>query len=127
MGRDFEPYHPRPVEIDYEKGNKFGASSRILEFPVSWYLDDFPFLEFFPDYALPGATSTQMLFERWKDTFDYALEHVPNGIFNLTIHPQTIGRAQNIMMFERLVSYIREFEKIWFASLSDIYDCWYET
>jgi peptidoglycan/xylan/chitin deacetylase (PgdA/CDA1 family) len=127
MGRDFEPYHPKPVEIDYENGNKFGAASRILEFPVSWYLDDFPFLELCPDYGLPGATSAQMLFERWKDAFDYALEHVPNGIYILTVHPQTIGRAQNLMMFEQLVRYIDEHEKIWFASLSDIFDCWYET
>jgi peptidoglycan/xylan/chitin deacetylase (PgdA/CDA1 family) len=46
MGRDFEPYHPRPVAIDYRNGNKFGLPSPILEFPISWYLDDFPFVEF---------------------------------------------------------------------------------
>jgi peptidoglycan-N-acetylglucosamine deacetylase len=127
MGRDFEPYHPRPVSVDYENGNTFGPPSRILEFPVSWYLDDFPFVEFYPSVGLPGATSAQMLFDRWKDTFDYGLSHVPNGVFTLTVHPQTIGRAQNIMMFERLIKYMHEHDEVWFASISDIFDCWNET
>jgi len=124
MGRDFEPYHPRPVTVDYENGNTFGPASRILEIPVTWYLDDFPFVELYPAVGLPGSTSPQMLFDRWKDTFDYGLANVPNGVFTLTVHPQTIGRAQNIMMFERLVSYMREQDGVWFASLSDVYDCW---
>jgi peptidoglycan/xylan/chitin deacetylase (PgdA/CDA1 family) len=113
-------------EWDYENGNKFGPPSRILEIPVSWYLDDFPFVEFYPSVGLPGATSAQMLFERWKDTFDYGFSNVPNGVFTLTVHPQTIGRAQHIMMFERLIKHMREYSEVWFASLSEIYDCWQE-
>jgi peptidoglycan-N-acetylglucosamine deacetylase len=126
MGRDFEPYHPRPVLIDYEKGNQFGPPSPILEFPVSWYLDDFPFVEFYPSVGLPGSTSAGMLFDRWKDAFDYAYAHVPNGVYILTVHPQTIGRAQHIMMFERLIQHMCEQSGVWFASLSDVYDCWKE-
>ncbi len=126
MGRDFEPYHTRPIFIDYEKGNRFGPPSRILEIPVSWYLDDFPFLELYTAVGLPGATSPNMLFERWKDAFDYAYENIPNGVYVLTVHPQTIGRAQNIMMFERLIQYIHSKDGVWFASLSDVFDCWHE-
>lgn len=124
MGRDFQPYHPRPVMIDAKNGNKFGYPSRILEFPVSWYLDDFPFVEYFPAGGLFGATSAQMLFERWKDAFDYAYNNVPNGVYILTVHPQSIGRAQHIMMFERLIQHIASNKGVWFTSLSEIYDCW---
>ena len=49
MGHDFEPYRPRLVtNIDRESGNTFGPPIDILEFPVSWFLDDFPELESFP-------------------------------------------------------------------------------
>ncbi len=126
MGRDFVPYHPRPISVDYEKGNTFGKPSRIVEFPVSWYLDDFPFLELYMAVGLPGSTSPNMLFERWKDAFDYALQNAPNGVYVLTVHPQTIGRAQNIMMYEKLIQHMCAQDGVWFASLSDIYDCWVE-
>ncbi len=52
MGRDFEVYRPRPVvTVDRERGNSFGPPSPIVEIPVSWYLDDFPFLEHLPRAA----------------------------------------------------------------------------
>ena len=52
MGRDFEVYRPRPVvAVDREQGNTFGPPSPIVEIPVSWYLDDFPFLEQLPRRA----------------------------------------------------------------------------
>jgi len=126
MGRDFEPYHPRPVTIDFENGNTFGEPSRLLEIPVSWYLDDFPFVELVPSLNYPGSTSAGMLYERWKDAFDYALANVPNGVYALTVHPQTIGRAQHIMMMERLIREMAAESGVWFASLSDVYDCWQE-
>lgn len=52
MGRDFEVYRPRPVvTVDRERGNAFGPPSPIIEIPVSWYLDDFPYLEQLPRVA----------------------------------------------------------------------------
>ena len=45
MGNDFRPYVIRRVEVHEvhaDPGNVFGASSKVLEIPVSWYLDDFP-------------------------------------------------------------------------------------
>ena len=126
MGRDFEPYHPRAVSVDFTNGNTFGPESRILEIPVSWYLDDFPFVEFIPSINHVGATSASMLYERWKDAFDYALAHVPNGVFTLTVHPQTIGRAQHIAMLERLLEHMTTQGGVWFASLSEVFDCWHE-
>ncbi|MHB9031693.1 MAG: polysaccharide deacetylase family protein [Anaerolineae bacterium] len=126
MGRDYEPYHPRPVALDFMRGNTFGPPSRILELPVSWYLDDLVFVEFIPSIGFPGATAPQVLFERWKDTLDYGLANAPNGVYILTVHPQSIGRAPNIMMLEKLVAYMREQDGVWFAALSQIYDCWVE-
>jgi len=123
MGRDFEPYHPCSVTVGWETGSQFGEPSPVLELPVSWYLDDFPAVEYIPGVNA-GLGSTDVIFERWKDHFDYALESVSNPVLSLTVHPQTIGRAHHIQMFERLVDYMAGHDGVWFASLSEIYDCW---
>lgn len=123
MGRDFEAYRPRPVvELDRERGNRFGAPSPIVEIPVSWFLDDFPALESKPSSSVMG--STDVLFQRWKDHFDFAYERVPGGVLTLTVHPQTIGRAHAFMMFERFVDYILGHDGVWAATLSDIAATW---
>ena len=125
MGRDFEPYHPRPVEVRVEGGNVFGPPSPILEFPVSWFLDDFPASEYVPRVN-QGLGGTDVIYARWKDHFDYAYDNVPNAVLALTVHPQTIGRAHNILMLERLLEYMSQHDGVWFAPLSDIYDVWSE-
>lgn len=123
MARDFEPYHPRPVDVRWEEGSTFGPPSPLLEFPVSWYLDDWPAVEFVPGVS-QGLGDTTTIYNRWKDHFDYAHANVPNGVMALTVHPQTIGRAHHILMFERLLDYMSGQEGVWFATLSEIYDCW---
>jgi len=42
----------------------------------------------------------------------------------LTLHPQTIGRAQNLMMLERFLDHVASRTGVWFATLSQIHDCW---
>jgi peptidoglycan/xylan/chitin deacetylase (PgdA/CDA1 family) len=123
MGRDFEVYRPRPVvTVDRERGNEFGPPSRIVEIPVSWYLDDFPALDSLPRGG--GLGSTDALFARWKDHFDFAYRRVPGGVFALTVHPQTIARAHAFVMFERFVDYVLGHEGVWAVPLSDIADAW---
>jgi peptidoglycan-N-acetylglucosamine deacetylase len=125
MGRDFEPYHPRPVTVGWEDGSSFGPASPILEFPVSWFLDDFPVAEYIPG-SNPGLGSSEVMFQRFKDHFDYAYQHAPGGVLSITVHPQTIGRAHHMLGFERLVDYMASFPGTWFAPLSDIHDTWGE-
>jgi peptidoglycan-N-acetylglucosamine deacetylase len=125
MGRDFEPYHPRPVTVNWKSANEFGPSSPILEIPVSWYLDDWPPQEYVAGVS-PGLGSHELLYDRWKESLDYARTHVSNGTYALTVHPQCIGRAHHMLMLERLVEYINSLDDVWFATLSQIYDCWEE-
>jgi peptidoglycan/xylan/chitin deacetylase (PgdA/CDA1 family) len=123
MGRDFEVYRPRPViTVDRERGNEFGPPSRIIEIPVSWYLDDFPALDSLPRGG--GLGSADTLFARWKDHFDFAYGRVPGGVFALTVHPQTIARAHAFLMFERFVDYVLGHDGVWAVPLSDIADAW---
>lgn len=123
MGRDFEPYHPRPVEIDREGGNTFGAPSHILEFPVSWHLDDWPATEHIPGVNV-GFQDPEVIFRRWKDHIDFAYERVDNGLVTITIHPQAIGRVHNLLMFERFLEYVSALDGVWFTDLSTLYAHW---
>lgn len=123
MGRDFQPYRPRPVEVRWEEASVFGRESSLLEFPVSWYLDDFPAGEYVPGQN-PGLGSSEVMFQRFQDHFDYAYNNENNPVVAFTVHPQTIGRAHHIMGFEKLIDYMAGHDDVWFASLSDIYDTW---
>lgn len=123
MGRDFEPYHPRMVTtIDRENSNTFGPPSEVLEFPVSWYLDDFPELESFA--SSPGIQSHDVVLSRWRDTFDFAHERCAGGVMTFALHPQTIGRAHHVLMLERFLDHVTSFDDVWFPTLSELFDAW---
>ena len=123
MGRDFEPYRPRPVELRDEGGSVFGPPSRVLELPVSWGLDDFPAFEYVPRMNA-GLSSNEVVYQRWKDHFDYCYREIDGGVVTVAVHPQSIGRAPNIMMLERFIGHMKSHPGVWFAPLSDIADRW---
>ena len=90
MGRDFEPYRPRPVvTVGRELGNTFGAPSTLIEFPVSWFLDDFPALEYIPRSPAHGRDRGRV--PRLKDHFDFAYHARHRRRVRDTVHPQTIA------------------------------------
>jgi peptidoglycan/xylan/chitin deacetylase (PgdA/CDA1 family) len=121
MGREFEPYYPRPVTVAYESANTFGEPSPILELPVSWYLDDWPAVEYIPGVS-PHMGSHRVMFQRWKDIFEYAHSRVDGALYTLTVHPQTIGRAHHIAGLEELLTQMREHDDVWFTTLSGVFD-----
>ncbi len=125
MGRDFEAYRPRPVvALDYENGNQFGPPSSVLEIPVSWHLDDFPTLDMSPRGG--GLGSPDVVLARWMDHFDFGHTHVPGGVMTVTVHPQTIARAPNLMMFEKLLDHLSDHDDVWFATLSEVAATWHD-
>jgi peptidoglycan-N-acetylglucosamine deacetylase len=125
MGRDFTPYRPRMVTgIDLERGNTFGPESPLLEFPVSWYLDDFPELETFK--GSPMMQGNDVILARWKDSFDWAYKSCPGGVMTWTLHPQTTGRAQNMLMLERFLEHVTTHDGVWFTTLSQLFDRWFD-
>jgi peptidoglycan/xylan/chitin deacetylase (PgdA/CDA1 family) len=120
MGNDFHPYAIRRVEIHADRGNVFGATSKVLEIPVSWYLDDFPPEEYITGKQ-EGMNPALGIFDRWKAIFDYALKHETGACYVVTTHPQTIGRAHMISRLEELIEYIAD-KGGWFATLGEIHD-----
>lgn len=123
MGREFEPYYPRPVTTRYLAASSFGTPSPVLEFPVAWYLDDFPAVEFVPGVSERLGSHREM-FDRWQDIFEYAYGRVPSALYILTVHPQCIGRAHLVAAFEEFLTQLRQRPGLWWPSLSEIYDAW---
>ena len=80
----------------------FGANVDLVELPITWLLDDFPHFEFV-DRDCQGLASASKVEEIWRDEFDYAHQNAQGGLFNLTMHPQVIGRGYRMMMLERLI------------------------
>jgi peptidoglycan-N-acetylglucosamine deacetylase len=128
MANDFHPYYPRPVIQEewtqhgaYQVGDgpsRFGEPSRILEIPVSWYLDDFPAQEYVTGIQ-EGMTAVSQIEDRWRSIYDYAADQEEGAVYTLTTHPQTIGRAHMIQMLERLIVHMKE-NGAQFMTLSEV-------
>ncbi|MBN35362.1 MAG: polysaccharide deacetylase [Rhodospirillaceae bacterium] len=125
MGDDYTPYYMRsgdraPADAPYT----FGSLIDIVELPVSWTLDDFPYFEL--DSSGGGLKSASHVEEIWRDEFSFAHGHVPGGIYNLTMHPQVIGRGHRLMMLERLIGFFKEHEGVRFDTLGGYAISWRE-
>jgi len=111
MSVDFHPFYPRSGDVvSQTEPYVFGKLRNIVEFPASWWEDDFPTSEFVwptKDYGLiPGYVAPSAIWEMWMGDFDYMADNEPAGIFGMTMHPQVIGRANRIAMLERMIDHM---------------------
>ena len=108
MGHDFYPYYLRTGdEWSTDSAYRFGSVTELVELPVYWGLDDFPFSEFVMGLN-EGLKAPSAVEEMWRGDFDFAKQNCPDGLFTLTLHPQTIGRGNRMLMLERLLQYFSE-------------------
>lgn len=124
MGNDFTPYWCRVGDTIRPDGPYgFGQEVDLVELPVSWTLDDFPHFEnvYLPVGGLltTGLSSASKVEEIWRGDFDYMYQKVDGGVFNLTMHPQVIGRGHRMLMLERLITYFREHDGVQFTTLGE--------
>lgn len=117
MADDYTPYYLRIGDSASIEGNIiFGQPSSILEIPVSWELDDFPYFAFTGKNR--GLSSPDFVFNRWMEEFYYA-DKLENSVYTLTMHPQVIGRGPRIEMVERLIKTIKEKSNAVFHTMSE--------
>ena len=86
-----------------------GKETDLIDIPASWYLDDLPPMMFMK--AAPnshGFVSPRHLGEMWKDQFDWVYREYDYAVFTLTIHPDVSGKAQNLLMLERLHAHMKK-------------------
>lgn len=90
---------------------------RLLEFPVHWSLDDWPYFSF-----TGGPEGTLSDVDAWRRSWLLEIEQAVSErrVVTLTLHPEVIGRGYRIAALEQLIGEIREREDVWFARHGDI-------
>jgi peptidoglycan/xylan/chitin deacetylase (PgdA/CDA1 family) len=119
MADDFRPYLSRDGDqINPDGGYVMGRETDLVEMPVSWILDDFPYFELRPGDSIMAAPSH--VYEIWRDEFDYAHDNVNGGVFTLTMHPYVIGRGHRIAMLDRLIRRMKSRPGVHFATMGEV-------
>lgn len=120
LAREFELFYDsslmaddRPYEVIIE-----GAATGVVELPVEWIMDDFPYFGMDRQTTLRPYTTPEEVFTIWKAEFDKAYEE--GTMFILTMHPHVIGHRSRVAMIERLVRYMRSRPGVWFATHEEI-------
>lgn len=102
-----------PYEIVLE-----GEPTGIVELPVEWILDDYPYFGMDRFAGIRPHTTPDEVLGIWRAEFDGAYDE--GTLFILTMHPHVIGHRSRIALLERLVEYMRSREGVWFATHEQI-------
>lgn len=111
MGDDYSPYFVRIADkpnrdVKYE----FGRESDLVEIPVSWSQDDYPYLEWFKSDGVvyPGLRRPDDMFANFFDDVKYMCENLDHGVATFIFHPQVIGRGHRLMALEAFVKRVSQ-------------------
>jgi len=127
MAHDFRPCWCRLGDVPRSDGPyEFGKPTELVEMPVSWVLDDFPHFEFVKSggFLYPGLSAGSKVEEIWRDEFLFMLREEPGGIFNLTMHPEVIGRGHRMLTLERLIETMSGHGGVQFSTLGQAAEAW---
>lgn len=120
MADDFTPYLCRSGDHgDAISAFRFGRPVDLVELPVCWHLDDYPYFEWNATRG-SGNTAPSLVEEIWREEFEFMYERVPGGIYTLTMHPQVIGRGHRIRMLDRLIRHMRGRAGVRFAMMGEV-------
>ncbi len=103
--------HPYEILAD-------GEPTGIVQLPVEWILDDFPYFGMDRFSSTRPYTPPSDVYEIWAEEFEGAYEE--GGMFLLTMHPHIIGHRSRIRMLERLVRHMQSKPGVWFATHEDV-------
>jgi peptidoglycan/xylan/chitin deacetylase (PgdA/CDA1 family) len=100
-----------PYEI-----NSNGKATGLIELPISWILDDFPYFGQLDEGMLPDPETVYM--KIYKEEFDVAYEE--RGLFVLTMHPHITGHRSRMVRLDQLISYMKTRRGVWFATTGEV-------
>jgi hypothetical protein len=60
------------------------------------------------------------VFEIWSSDIDFMVERVPNGVFDLTMHPQVMGRGHRIKLLEQVIEHCQQYPSLRFARMDEV-------
>ncbi|HEX9637278.1 MAG TPA: polysaccharide deacetylase [Acidobacteriota bacterium] len=100
MDADFPYVHQQPAGL--------------VELPVSWVLDDAAHFWFDESSWEKPIVSAAAVLAIWKEEFEAIYDQ--GGYFNLTLHPQFIGRPARLTMLDQFLSWVETFPGVWVAT-----------
>jgi peptidoglycan-N-acetylglucosamine deacetylase len=92
-----------------------GQPTTLIELPVNWIADDYPYYEPDASGALPNP---QDVYQIYQGEFDGA--YAEGGLFILTMHPHITGHRSRIVTLQRLLGYMKSKPGVWFATLDQV-------
>ncbi|MGL2760751.1 polysaccharide deacetylase family protein, partial [Helicobacter pylori] len=134
MHNDFTPYYVRVGDswskIDYSLEAKDwmkplirGVETDLVEIPANWYLDDLPpmmFIKKSPNSF--GFVNPHDIGQMWIDQFDWVYREMDYAVFSMTIHPDVSGRAQVLLMHEKIIEHINKHKGVRWVTFNEIAD-----
>jgi peptidoglycan/xylan/chitin deacetylase (PgdA/CDA1 family) len=119
MADDFRVFRPRKGDVVTQDKFTPGAPSQLVEFPVAWELDDYPYFHYASKPINQGLRNPDEVFRIWSAEFDYCHREVSDGVFVLTMHPEIIGRGPRVRMLSQLIEYMKRQGDIRFSTMAD--------
>lgn len=119
MADDFLPYRARRGDKVNEEAFVPGEMTKLIEMPVAWELDDFPYFTFINKPLFGGLRTPDDVYDCWRGEFDYCHKAKEDGVFILTMHPEIIGRGPRIEMLARLINHMQSQSNVSFKRLGD--------
>ena len=99
------------------------ANGRLVEVPIHWVLDDAPNFVYAPSANRLGPMrNPEEVYITWAAEFEGLYKF--GRSFNLTMHPQYIGRPGRLLMLEKLINYINTFDDVQFMRVDKVSDLW---
>jgi peptidoglycan/xylan/chitin deacetylase (PgdA/CDA1 family) len=89
----------------------------ILELPVHWSLDDWPYFAWTID-AGGQLSDPDMVLATWLTEFESAKRDRRHVTY--TMHPEIIGRGYRIDVLRRLIETLAASESVWFATHAEV-------
>jgi peptidoglycan-N-acetylglucosamine deacetylase len=125
MADDYRLYRVRHGDRHSTSGpTVFGVERSLVEVPVYWALDDWPFFEPAPGTGRDGLAAPSRVLEIWTGELRYAWDHAPGGLLTVTMHPECIGRGHRMAMLERFIATARDLDGVEFARLDAYVGSW---
>jgi len=120
MADDFRPYRPCRKNLVNDERFVPGEKAQIVEMPVAWELDDYPYFQFMVKPMNAGLRNPDDVYEIWRGEFDFCRTEISDGVFTLTMHPEIIGRGPRIRMLERLIDHMNSQPDVTFDTLAAV-------
>ena len=128
MANDFTPYYCRlGDEMRTDGPYIFGKEVELVELPVDWSLDDWPYFGLHWPAHHVGLRTPEEVSRIWSADFDFLYQRLGEGVFTLTMHPQVIGRGHRILMLEKLIEYMKGHEGVTFKTMGQVAAEWKQT